>query len=104
MATKTSVAPAAQEREPDLPEIEVGDVIPQFASERAEADYWASHGFGKSFFDQDLGDDPDLPPPRPRTRPVSIRFDQDTIALFPLWYVAFLLSLTCHEAAHALAA
>ncbi len=30
--------------------------------------------------------------------------DQDTIALFPLWYVAFLLSLTCHEAAHALAA
>jgi len=31
-------------------------------------------------------------------------FDQDTIALFPLWYVAFLLSLTCHEAAHALVA
>jgi Zn-dependent protease len=30
--------------------------------------------------------------------------DQDTIALFPLWYVAFLLSLTCHEAAHALVA
>lgn len=24
--------------------------------------------------------------------------------MFPLWYVAFLLSLTCHEAAHALAA
>ncbi len=30
--------------------------------------------------------------------------DQDTLALFPLWYVAFLLSLTCHEAAHAVAA
>ena len=27
-----------------------------------------------------------------------------TLAMFPLWYVAFLFSLTCHEAAHALAA
>ncbi len=26
------------------------------------------------------------------------------LALFPLWYVAFLMSLTCHEAAHALVA
>ena len=28
----------------------------------------------------------------------------EQIAVFPLWYVAFLLSLTCHEASHALAA
>jgi Zn-dependent protease len=28
----------------------------------------------------------------------------NSLALFPLWYVAFLFSLTCHEAAHALAA
>lgn len=28
----------------------------------------------------------------------------DLLTLFPLWYVVFLLSLTCHEAAHALAA
>jgi Zn-dependent protease len=28
----------------------------------------------------------------------------DTLALFPLWFVAFLFSLTCHEASHALAA
>lgn len=28
----------------------------------------------------------------------------EQLALLPLWYVAFLLSLTCHEAAHALAA
>lgn len=28
----------------------------------------------------------------------------ETLALLPLWYIAFLLSLTCHEAAHALAA
>ena len=30
--------------------------------------------------------------------------DQDALALAPLWYVAFLFQLTCHEAAHALAA
>ena len=28
----------------------------------------------------------------------------EQLAIFPLWYVAFLLSLTCHEAAHALVA
>jgi Zn-dependent protease len=27
-----------------------------------------------------------------------------TLALLPIWYVAFLMSITCHEAAHALAA
>jgi len=27
--------------------------------------------------------------------------EPQTLALFPLWYAAFLLSLTCHEAAHA---
>lgn len=31
-------------------------------------------------------------------------FDQDVLALAPLWYVAFLFQLTCHEAGHALAA
>ena len=30
--------------------------------------------------------------------------DSELIALAPMWYVAFLLSLTCHEAAHALVA
>jgi Zn-dependent protease len=30
--------------------------------------------------------------------------DPQTIALFPVWYAAFLLSLTCHEAGHALVA
>jgi Zn-dependent protease len=30
--------------------------------------------------------------------------NQEQLTLLPLWYVAFLLSLTCHEAAHALAA
>ena len=30
--------------------------------------------------------------------------DAQTIALFPVWYAAFLLALTCHEAGHALVA
>lgn len=30
--------------------------------------------------------------------------DADRLALGPLWYIAFLISITCHEAAHALAA
>jgi Zn-dependent protease len=30
--------------------------------------------------------------------------DADRLALAPLWYIAFLLSTTCHEAAHALVA
>lgn len=30
--------------------------------------------------------------------------DSEILALAPMWYVAFLLSLTCHEAAHALVA
>lgn len=30
--------------------------------------------------------------------------DEQTLALFPVWYAAFLLSLTCHEAGHALVA
>jgi Zn-dependent protease len=30
--------------------------------------------------------------------------DINTLAMLPLWYVAFLFSLTCHEAAHSLAA
>jgi CopG antitoxin of type II toxin-antitoxin system len=62
-----------------LSELRRSDPIPSCASEQEEADFWASHSFGRSFFDQELGDDADLPPPRPRTRPVSIRFDQDTI-------------------------
>lgn len=30
--------------------------------------------------------------------------DTEFLATFPMWYVVFLLSVTCHEAAHALAA
>lgn len=33
-----------------------------------------------------------------------VEMDPDRLALGPLWYIAFLLSTTCHEASHALAA
>ena len=63
----------------DLPVIEVDDPIPAFASEREEAEFWASHGFGETFFEREWEGDPNLPPPRARTRPVSVRFDDDVI-------------------------
>ena len=31
-------------------------------------------------------------------------FNPNTLALGPIWFVIFLMSLTCHEAAHALVA
>ncbi len=82
-----SILDQEHEGDPDLPpvrplsvrliEVNSLDEVPEFASEREEADYWATHSFGQSFFDQKLEDDPDLPPPRPR--PISVRFDADTI-------------------------
>lgn len=36
--------------------------------------------------------------------PLALALDPNTLAMMPLWFVVFLLSLTCHEAAHALAA
>jgi Zn-dependent protease len=35
---------------------------------------------------------------------MALAFDPNTLAMMPLWFVVFLLSLTCHEASHALAA
>ena len=36
--------------------------------------------------------------------PLALALDPNTLAMMPLWFVVFLLSLTCHEASHALAA
>ncbi len=36
--------------------------------------------------------------------PLALALDPETLAMLPLWFVVFLLSLTCHEASHALAA
>lgn len=54
--------------------------IPAFASEDEEARYWAEHELGDEMLDrmQPLGEEV-LPPARARTRPVSVRFDEETL-------------------------
>jgi hypothetical protein len=56
------------------------DEVPQFSSEAEEADYWATHDLGDELMAQ-MGPVPEgeLPPPRPRTRPVAVRFDDNTL-------------------------
>jgi hypothetical protein len=56
------------------------DEVPRFASEAEEADYWAGHELGEEPLAA-MGPVPDgeLPPPRPRTRPVAVRFDDATL-------------------------
>lgn len=62
-------------------EIDSWDEVPAFASEADEAAWWDTHGFSAAFFraNRPTGDG-DLPAPRPRTTPVAIRFDADTLA------------------------
>jgi len=70
-----------QETVTNLIEINSWDEVPTFASEAEEAEFWASHSFGPGMTDAaDDTDDPLLPPVRARTRPVSFRFDDDTLA------------------------
>jgi Zn-dependent protease len=42
--------------------------------------------------------------PQGQTNTDDMSITPEQLAIFPLWYVAFLLSLTCHEAAHSLVA
>lgn len=59
------------------------DEIPQFTSEAEEAAFWSTHSFGDGLLDQGAsvpeGGDDLLPPARPRTRPLAVRFDEHTI-------------------------
>ncbi|HLZ08460.1 MAG TPA: CopG family antitoxin, partial [Chloroflexota bacterium] len=51
--------------------------IPEFASEDDEHAFWSTHGFGEDLLNaaQPLSRD-NLPPPRPRTKSVAVRFDE----------------------------
>jgi hypothetical protein len=63
-----------------LIEIESEAEIPQFANEAEEADFWGTHSLGERFLADHPAIEPDwMPPPRPRTTPVAIRFDQDVV-------------------------
>lgn len=56
------------------------DDIPHFRSEREEAAYWQTHQLSEGLWDT-LPEAPDevLPPARPRTRSVAVRFDDSTL-------------------------
>lgn len=69
--------------------IETWDDVPSFASEDEEAAFWATHDTGKPLLDQMQPIPPngggELPPARSpmgpaRTRPVSVRLDDDVLS------------------------
>ncbi|MBI5946737.1 MAG: hypothetical protein HY875_01195 [Chloroflexi bacterium] len=61
-------------------EIHSEDEIPEFATEAEEHAFWSTHSLGEELLEQ-FGPPPEglLPPPRPRSTPVAVRFDRDTI-------------------------
>jgi len=54
--------------------------IPKFKSEQEEADFWANHELSDEIWNE-ARPVPEgiLPPARPRTRPIAIRFDESTL-------------------------
>src|SRR2546421_8598983 len=54
--------------------------VPGFASEAAESHWWGTHELGDELLAK-MGPVPEgeLPPARPRTRPVAVRFDDATL-------------------------
>ena len=61
-------------------EIQSLDEIPSFKTEAEEAEFWATHSLGEKLLDQmEPIPEGELPPPRPRTKPISLRFDQDVL-------------------------
>ena len=54
--------------------------VPRFASEAEEAAFWTTHDLDEGLLSA-MGRVPqgELPPPRPRTRPVAVRFDDATL-------------------------
>jgi hypothetical protein len=55
------------------------DEIPSFSSEAEEAIFWDTHEMSDELWDSLPSAEDQLPPPRPRTKPVAVRFDPDTI-------------------------
>lgn len=56
------------------------DEIPRFNSEQEEAAYWQTHQLSEDLWGTlPHASDEDLPPTRPRTRSVAVRFDESTL-------------------------
>ena len=68
------------EKVTQLSEIESWHDVPNFGSEAEEREFWPTHSLGEGVLRRGPADDPRLPPPRPRTTPVAIRFDADVVA------------------------
>jgi len=63
-----------------MKEISSLEEIPGFKSEEEEAEFWATHSLGNELLEK-MGPVREnvLPPARPRTRPIAVRFDGDTL-------------------------
>ena len=70
-----------------LIEIHSPDEIPENMTEAEEAEFWSTHSLSEEFLEK-AEPIPEhwLPTPRPRTRPISLRLDDDV--LVRLKYVA----------------
>jgi predicted DNA binding CopG/RHH family protein len=56
------------------------DEVPAFESEAEESAFWVTHDLSDELLAKmKPGADRDLPTPRPRTRPIAIRFDESTL-------------------------
>ena len=54
--------------------------VPAFESEAEESAFWATHDLSDELLaEMKPAADTNLPPPRPRTRPIAIRFDESTL-------------------------
>ncbi|MGH3090213.1 MAG: CopG family antitoxin [Rubrobacteraceae bacterium] len=63
-----------------LKEINSRDEIPSFENEEEEHEFWANHALSDEFWENAKPiPEGELPPPRPRKTPVSVRFDDDLI-------------------------
>lgn len=66
------------DREQTVTTIDRLEDIPAFASEEEEHAFWATHELSDALWDQAEPFEPDeLPRPRPATRQIVIRFDED---------------------------
>ena len=54
------------------------DELPPFSTESEEAAFWATHELGDEVLAQ-MEAVPEDVLPRPRTRPIAVRFDEDTL-------------------------
>jgi hypothetical protein len=56
------------------------DEVPAFSSEAEESEWWGSHGLGEELLNQMQSPaEGELPPPRPRTRSITLRVDEVTL-------------------------